>query len=105
MRGKIGATPAIAAMVVQEPREAGGHRRLQETSEEPDMNLRRLLLSTAAAVGFAALLTAPAPVLAQVRIDNNSIGGVVNGPNGPEAGVWVFAETADLGTRYAKMVV
>src|SRR5436309_138874 len=40
-----------------------------------------------------------------VAIDNDDIGGVVTGPNGPEAGVWVIAETHDLGTRYAKMVV
>jgi hypothetical protein len=33
------------------------------------------------------------------------ISGVVTGKNGPEAGVWVIAETADLPTRYAKIVV
>src|SRR5215813_5985958 len=33
------------------------------------------------------------------------IGGVVSGASGPEAGVWVIAETTDLGTKYAKMVV
>ena len=33
------------------------------------------------------------------------IGGVVTGKNGPEAGVWVIAETTDLPTRYAKIVV
>src|SRR5262249_47996001 len=40
-----------------------------------------------------------------VAIDNDDIGGVVSGPHGPEAGVWVIAETRDLPTRYAKMVV
>jgi hypothetical protein len=30
---------------------------------------------------------------------------VVRGPNGPEAGVWVIAETTDLPTRYTKSVV
>src|SRR6266705_3996779 len=65
-------------------------------------------LSTVAALGFAVLLAAsPAQLNAQsaVAIDNDDIGGVVSGPNGPEAGVWVIAETADLPTRYAKMVV
>jgi hypothetical protein len=38
-------------------------------------------------------------------IDRDDIGGVVVGPNGPEAGVWVIAETQDLGTRFAKIVV
>src|SRR5262245_32294120 len=40
-----------------------------------------------------------------VQIDNDDIGGVVNGKSGPEAGVWVIAETTELGTRFAKMVV
>ncbi|HET7179267.1 MAG TPA: hypothetical protein VFI14_06055 [Chryseosolibacter sp.] len=35
----------------------------------------------------------------------DDITGVVTGPNGPEAGVWVIAETHDLPTRYAKTVV
>ena len=42
---------------------------------------------------------------AQVAIDADDIGGVVAGPNGPEAGVWVIAETDDLDTFYAKIVV
>ncbi|MEO8131504.1 MAG: carboxypeptidase-like regulatory domain-containing protein, partial [Bryobacteraceae bacterium] len=40
-----------------------------------------------------------------VRIDNDDIGGVVTGPKGPEAGVWVIAETSDLPTKFAKIVV
>ena len=39
------------------------------------------------------------------RIDNDDIGGVVTGPRGPEAGVWVIAETTDLPTKMAKVVV
>ncbi|MEA2902997.1 MAG: hypothetical protein QOI12_384 [Alphaproteobacteria bacterium] len=68
---------------------------------------RRFYLSTAAAVTLTALVAAPAQLGAQntVAIDNDDIGGVVTGPNGPEAGVWVIAETSDLPTRYAKMVV
>ena len=42
---------------------------------------------------------------AAVAIDNDDIGGVVTGPNGPESGVWVIAETTDLPTRYTKSVV
>ncbi|HEU4921629.1 MAG TPA: carboxypeptidase-like regulatory domain-containing protein [Burkholderiales bacterium] len=34
-----------------------------------------------------------------------SLSGVVTSPNGPEAGVWVIAETADLPTRFARIVV
>jgi hypothetical protein len=40
-----------------------------------------------------------------VAIDDDDIGGVVSGPNGPEAGVWVIAETHDLDVRYIKSVV
>jgi hypothetical protein len=42
---------------------------------------------------------------AAVRIDNDDIGGVVTSAKGPEAGVWVIAETRDLPTRFARMVV
>src|SRR4029079_6474554 len=44
----------------------------------------------------------PAPAVA---IAADDIGGVVTGPNGPEAGVWVVAETRDLPVRYIKSVV
>src|SRR3954471_7856075 len=40
-----------------------------------------------------------------VAVDADDIGGVVTSTKGPEAGVWVIAETMDLGTRYAKIVV
>ena len=42
---------------------------------------------------------------AAVAIDDDDIGGVVRGPAGPEAGVWVIAETTELPTKFAKMVV
>jgi hypothetical protein len=69
------------------------------------------------AVAIAMLATSLAaelrarPILAQesplpaVMVDKDDISGVVTSRFGPEAGVWVIAETADLGTRYAKMVV
>jgi hypothetical protein len=40
-----------------------------------------------------------------VAIDGDDLGGVVTGPKGPEAGVWVIAETTELPTRLAKIVV
>jgi hypothetical protein len=40
-----------------------------------------------------------------VPIDPDDIGGVVSGPSGPEAGVWVIAETRDLPVRFIKVVV
>jgi hypothetical protein len=69
------------------------------------------IASTVTAVAVATLLImAGAPANAQqadpgVRIGDGDFGGVVSGPNGPEAGVWVIAETTDLDTKFAKMVV
>src|SRR6185295_1054528 len=60
-----------------------------------------LLLSVSLGVlGFAS------PAASQtVRIDADDIGGVVTGAAGPEAGVWVIAETRDLPTKYVKIAV
>src|SRR5216683_6168756 len=73
------------------------------------MTLQQVLFSIVAVIGIAAMAVAvPAPAGAQqaaVEIDKDDIGGVVSGPNGPEAGVWVIAETSELPTKYAKIVV
>jgi hypothetical protein len=71
---------------------------------------RKSLYSSVAAIAFAAVFVTPLPSIAQqapaaVQIDADDIGGVVSGQNGPEAGVWVIAETTELPTKYAKMVV
>src|SRR5262249_44739582 len=81
------------------------------TGEEPMTTKQRLYLSVAAIGMFAPLAGAPVQLSAQtatqamVAIDDNDIGGVVTGANGAEAGVWVIAETDELPTKYAKMVV
>ena len=41
----------------------------------------------------------------QVAIDADDIGGVVTSSKGPEAGVWVIAETTALPTKFARIVV
>ena len=80
------------------------------------MPLLRSCSAFSASVGLAAFLLAATPVAhAQqktvansapaVAIDADDIGGVVRGPKGPEAGVWVIAETLDLPTRFIKIVV
>ena len=74
------------------------------------MKARQSLLFSAAAITLAlACGSAPTTVSAQtpaaVSIGATDIGGVVSGPNGPEAGVWVIAETTDLPTRMIKSVV
>ena len=40
-----------------------------------------------------------------VTVDADNIGGVVTSSNGPEAGVWVIAETGDFQTKFRKIVV
>src|ERR1700682_5314973 len=40
-----------------------------------------------------------------ISIGSDDIGGVVTTTNGPEAGVWVIAETADLPAKLVKIVV
>jgi hypothetical protein len=64
------------------------------------------------AVGIAVLLAAfRAGLNAQpntdpgIRIGDHDLGGVVISANGREAGVWVIAETTDLPTKFAKIVV
>ena len=42
---------------------------------------------------------------AAIVIGESDLGGVVTSANGPEAGVWVIAETTELPTKYAKIVV
>lgn len=54
------------------------------------------MLFLCAALGWAA----PA-----IPIDADDIAGVVKGPKGSEAGVWVIAETTDLPTKMARIVV
>ena len=41
---------------------------------------------------------------AAIEIDTDDIAGVVTSANGPEVGVWVIAETDDLGTRFSRIV-
>jgi hypothetical protein len=71
---------------------------------------RKPLYLGVAAVAVVVLAFAWTQVRAQqpgggVSVDNDDLGGVVTGPNGPEAGVWVIAETKDLGTGFSKIVV
>src|SRR6202795_2316517 len=40
-----------------------------------------------------------------LKVGSSDIGGVVTSSKGPEAGVWVIAETTDLPTKFVKIVV
>jgi hypothetical protein len=41
----------------------------------------------------------------RVAIDADDVGGIVTSAKGPEAGVWVIAETTDLSTKFTRIVV
>jgi len=64
--------------------------------------MRNFFFLYVAALAAVAVASAQTPA---VKIKTNDIGGVVASTKGPEAGVWVIAETTDLGTRYIKEVV
>jgi hypothetical protein len=77
-----------------------------------DMTTTGSLRLGLAAIGIAAFLTTlPARLDAQpaadpaIRIGAADLGGVVTSASGPEAGVWVIAETTELPTRLVKIVV
>jgi hypothetical protein len=74
------------------------------------MNARSWITSALTAGGLVLILATwalrvDAQTGAAVRIDSDDIGGAVTGPKGPEAGVWVIAETTDLPTRFVRIVV
>src|SRR5258706_11125395 len=82
--------------------------RLGSESPAPVEQVRAMRTMRFAALCAAFLATTPA--LAQQggaapRLGANEIAGTVTGPKGPEAGVWVIAETTGLPTRFAKIVV
>jgi len=74
--------------------------------------MTKALYAGMVAAGIAALVAAGQSRLGAqqqsdptIRIGSTDLGGVVTGANGPEAGVWVIAETTELSTRFAKIVV
>src|SRR5215831_4554291 len=73
------------------------------------MTKKRLIQLTAVAflaiVAFSVAGMRAQNTPAAVAVDASSIGGVVTGARGPEAGVWVVAETKETPTRLVKIVV
>jgi hypothetical protein len=66
-------------------------------------------IAAAAFAAFAAAmpgrLDAEHTTAQAIHIGDSDLGGVVTSANRPEAGVWVIAETTDLATKFAKIVV
>src|SRR5262245_37966020 len=81
---------------------------LRSCSEEGDMRATMLRWGIGVAAGVvlaACAVQMGSEPAAGPAIGDSDLGGVVSGPNGPEAGVWVIAETTGLPTKCAKMVV
>src|SRR5688572_5683023 len=75
-----------------------------------EMRTKRTLYLAIIAVAAGAFLVASplgmrAAQVTNVAVDSDDLGGVVSGPRGPEAGVWVIAETTDLPTKFIRIVV
>src|SRR3989442_1918833 len=65
----------------------------------------RLAVFIATLALLATVMTFHEAPVAQPQVAPTDIGGVVSSVNGAEAGVWVIAETNDLPTKFAKIVV
>ncbi len=71
--------------------------------------VKSMVTGIAAAAVMAMVLTMTScagmePVPEGIELDADDIGGVVTSADGPEAGVWVVAETTDLPTRFIRIV-
>src|SRR6266545_7075246 len=81
------------------------------TKGSPTMGVKRHWYLGIAAIALVTCLGVSATsVIGQqstlaVNIGDSDLGGVVTSANGPEAGVWVIAETTDLPTKFVKIVV
>src|SRR5215475_703425 len=70
------------------------------------MTTKSLMRTSGIVAGLVALIAASLPRhTPSVQVGANDIGGAVTGLRGPEAGVWVIAETNELPTRFVRIVV
>ncbi|TMH77400.1 MAG: hypothetical protein E6H49_17225, partial [Betaproteobacteria bacterium] len=85
--------------------QAAGQLRHAANPKGDFMKIGKTLHFGAAAIAIAAFLTScQSTPQGSGSVGANDLGGVVTGPSGPEAGVWVIAETTDLSTKFAKLV-
>src|SRR5216117_2910670 len=87
-------------------RSAGRRRRSNKMTKRP-LYLGMIVIGLAVflTISMTGMRAGQAPAGAAPAIDNDDIGGVVTGLRGPEAGVWVIAETRSTPTRLIKSVV
>src|SRR5712672_1062701 len=89
-------------------RECTDDRRHSGHANPPYKPVGRTHMKLTAAIAFAVLLSfssTPSHAQQAVTVGDSDLGGVVTSANGPEAGVWVIAETTDLPTKFVKIVV
>jgi len=86
--------------------------KLWNAEKETKMRKSSLVKIAVIVLGLAVCLAnaasgpqAQRPAAQPVQVGATDLGGVVTSANGPEAGVWVIAETTDLPTKFAKVVV
>lgn len=91
--------PAVIAIL-------GANNQKPEISVSPSVLARVLLVkSVVVAIAGCSNDAPPETAAGAISMDADDIAGVVTSGAGPEAGVWVIAETDDLGTRFARIVV
>src|ERR1700738_633029 len=69
-----------------------------------NMRIRLFMMSTVV-MAASAMTWVVGQQVERVPIDADDIGGTVTSAKGPEAGVWVVAETTELPTKFARIVV
>ena len=65
----------------------------------------RFLIAAATLLAVSLTTISARQTVTTISVDADDIAGVVRSAKGPEAGVWVIAETKDLPSPYAKIVV
>jgi hypothetical protein len=66
---------------------------------------RLFACAAALVIPFLFAPLAAQPAVSSIEVGESDLGGEVTGPHGPEAGVWVIAETSELPTKFVKIVV
>src|SRR5262245_58127185 len=103
--------PGSGSLWMHRPPDSGRlrpHGNNTRRTREGSVHMSKKFLGPALAFGLVAAVfggSGAGQTARPVAIDADDIGGTVTGPRGPEAGVWVIAETTNLPTRLIRSVV
>src|SRR5579863_10543469 len=91
---------------------SGKKAKVKASRRSGTMNIRKLcsfitiiVCTVVMSSTFHGRLSARPQARPDINIKSEDIGGMVSSAKGPEAGVWVIAETTDLPTKFVKIVV